>query len=207
MKGLHKKMKEVEIYIHRNTANLSNINKKKYQSFSMLNFVEANSEYVKQKKELNKIIEINKNNYKVELEENKQIKLELKNEKEKNLIQKNNDEIKLKKLHDKYKSKIKLIKLRINMLRSTYNKLHKKINILKIGEINNKVENNKKEENININDLEQIPLETSINMKNSFMDFSVLNTNNFEDSKEIEKFELGNISNFGIYDISIINQK
>ena len=208
MKVLHKKMREVEIYIHKNTINLKNFSKKKkYQSFSMLNFVETNNDFVRQKKELNKIIEINKNNYKVELEENKQIKLELKNEKEKNLIQKNNDEIKLKKLHDKYKSKIKLIKLRINMLRSTYNKLHKKINILKIGEINNKVENNKKEENININDLEQIPLETSINMKNSFMDFSVLNTNNFEDSKEIEKFELGNISNFGIYDISIINQK
>ena len=205
MKGLHKKMKEVEIYIHRNTANLKNINKKKYQYFSMANFVETNNEYIKQKKELNKIIETNKINYKTELEENKQIKIELKNEKENNLIQKNNDEMKLKKLKEKYKSKIKLIKLRINMLKSTYNKLHKEINILKIGDLDNKFEKNKKEENIN--DIDQIPLETSINMKNSFIDFSVLNTNNFEDSKEIEKFDLGNVSNIGIYDISIINQK
>ena len=205
MKGLHKKMKEVEIYIHRNTANLKNINKKKYQYFSMANFVETNNEYIKQKKELNKIIETNKINYKTELEENKQIKIELKNEKENNLIQKNNEEMKLKKLKEKYKSKIKLIKLRINMLRSTYNKLHKEINILKIGDLDNKFEKNKKEENIN--DIDQIPLETSINMKNSFIDFSVLNTNNFEDSKEIEKFDLGNVSNIGIYDISIINQK
>ena len=157
------------------------------------------------KKELNKIIETNKINYKTELEENKQIKIELKNEKENNLIQKNNEEMKLKKLKEKYKSKIKLIKLRINMLRSTYNKLHKEINILKIGDFDNKFEKNKKEENIN--DIDQIPLETSINMKNSFIDFSVLNTNNFEDSKEIEKFDLGNVSNIGIYDISIINQK
>jgi len=205
MKGLHKKMKEVEIYIHRNTANLKNINKKKYQYFSMANFVETNNEYIKQKKELNKIIETNKINYKTELEENKQIKIELKNEKENNLIQKNNEEMKLKKLKEKYKSKIKLIKLRINMLTSTYNKLHKEINILKIGDLDNKFEKNKKEENIN--DIDQIPLETSINMKNSFIDFSVLNTNNFEDSKEIEKFDLGNVSNIGIYDISIINQK
>ena len=154
MKGLHKKMKEVEIYIHRNTANLKNINKKKYQYFSMANFVETNNEYIKQKKELNKIIETNKINYKAELEENKQIKIELKNEKENNLIQKNNEEMKLKKLKEKYKSKIKLIKFRINMLRSTYNKLHKEINILKIGDLDNKFEKNKKEENIN--DIDQI---------------------------------------------------
>ena len=202
MKVLHKKMKEVEIYIHKNTINLKNINrKKKYQSFSMFNFVETNNDFIRQKKELNKIIENNKKNYKIELEENKQIIMEIKNEKEKNLIQKNNEEIKIKKISENYKSKIKLMKLRINMLRNIHNKLNKEIKILKF----NKFENNKKEDEIN--EMEQIPLETSINMKNSFMDFSVLNTNNFDNSKEIENFELGNFSNIGIYDISIINKK
>ena len=48
MKVLHKKMREVEIYIHKNTVNLKNYNrKKKYQSFSMFNFVEINNELVK----------------------------------------------------------------------------------------------------------------------------------------------------------------
>ena len=205
MKVLHKKMREVEIYIHKNTVNLKNFNrKKKYQSFSMFNFVETNNELIKQKKELNKVIENTKNNYKVEMEENKQIKQELKNDKENNLIEINQEEIKIKKLSDKYKSKIKLMKLRINMLRNNYNKLNKKIKILKSDEFIPKIDNNKKDDD-DIKDLDQIPLETSINMKNSYMDFSVLNTQNFDDNN-ISKFDAGNVSKIGIYDISIINQ-
>ena len=53
MKVLHKKMREVEIYIHKNTVNLKNFSrKKKYQSFSMFNFVETNNELIKQKKRI-----------------------------------------------------------------------------------------------------------------------------------------------------------
>ena len=205
MKVLHKKMREVEIYIHKNTVNLKNFNrKKKYQSFSMFNFVETNNELIKQKKELNKVIENTKNNYKDELEENKQIKQELKNDKENNLIEINQEEIKIKKLSDKYKSKIKLMKLRINMLRNNYNKLNKKIKILKSDEFIPNIDNDKKDDD-DIKDLDQIPLETSINMKNSYMDFSVLNTQNFDDNN-ISKFDAGNVSKIGIYDISIINQ-
>ena len=205
MKVLHKKMREVEIYIHKNTVNLKNFDrKKKYQSFSMFNFVETNNELIKQKKELNKVIENTKNNYKVEMEENKQIKQELKNDKENNLIEINQEEIKIKKLSDKYKSKIKLMKLRINMLRNNYNKLNKKIKILKLDEFIPNIDNDKKDDD-DIKDLDQIPLETSINMKNSYMDFSVLNTQNFDDNN-ISKFDAGNVSKIGIYDISIINQ-
>ena len=140
------------------------------------------------------------------MEENKEIKLELKKDKERNLIQKNNDEIKIKKISEKYKSKIKLMKLRINMLRNNYNKLNKKIKILKSDEFIPNIDNNKKDDD-DIKDLDQIPLETSMNMKNSMMDFSVLNTQNFDDNKDISKFGMGNVSNIGIYDISIINQK
>ena len=131
--------------------------------------------------------------------------MEIKNEKENNLIEKNNNDIKFKKLKEKYKSKIKLMKLRINILRNCYNKLNKETKLLKIRNFNDKLGNDKKEDDIN--EIEQIPLETSINMKNSFMDFSVLNTNNFDDSKEFDNFAPGNISNIGIYDISIINKK
>ena len=205
MKVLHKKMREVEIYIHKNTVNLKNFNrKKKYQSFSMFNFVETNNELIKQKKELNKIIDNIKNNYKTEKEENKLIKLELKNYKDNNIIEKNKEEIKIKKLNEKYKSKIKLMKSRINMLRNNYNKLNQKIKVLKLDDLIPNKENNKNEEDIN--ELEQIPLETSMNMKNSFMDFSVLNTQNFDDNN-ISKFDIGNVSKIGFYDISIINQK
>ena len=206
MKVLHKKMREVEIYIHKNTVNLKNFNhKKKYQSFSMFNFVEENNEFIKLKKDLNKAIENEKKNYKDELEENKQIKEEIKKEKELDLIEKNNEEAKIKKISEKYKSKIKLMKLRVNVLRNAHKKLNKKIKILKIGDLNNNLDNDKKEDEIN--NLDQIPLETSLNMKNSYMDFSVLNTQNFDDNKDLSKFDMGNFSRIGIYDISIINQK
>ena len=206
MKVLHKKMREVEIYIHKNTVNLKNFNRKKiYQSFSMFNFIEENNEFIKLRKDLNKLIESSRNNYKTELEENKQIKKDIKKEKELNLIEKNNEETKIKKISEKYKSKIKLMKLRVNMLKNVYKKLNKKIKILKIGDLNNNIDNNKNEDEIN--DFDQIPLETSINMKNSFMDFSVLNTQYFDDNKDISKLDMGNFSRIGIYDISIINQK
>ena len=171
----------------------------------MFNFVEENNEFIKLKKDLNKAIENEKKNYKDELEENKQIKEEIKKEKELDLIEKNNEEAKIKKISEKYKSKIKLMKLRVNVLRNAHKKLNKKIKILKIGDLNNNLDNDKKEDEIN--NLDQIPLETSLNMKNSYMDFSVLNTQNFDDNKDISKFDMGNFSRIGIYDISIINQK
>ena len=205
MKVLHKKMREVEIYIHKNTTSLKNLSRRrKYQTFSMFNFIETNNDLIKQKKDLNKLIETTKQNHEYELEENKRIKMEVEKEKEEKVD--NNEEAKIKKLTDKYNNKIKLLNLRLNSLKSTYKKVNKKIKLLKIGNLDNNSNNNKEDEK---ND-EQSKIQLDITVKNSFMDFSVLNTKNFEDSKfEISKIgnNFGNISNFGIYDISIIDQK
>ena len=205
MKVLHKKMREVEIYIHKNTTSLKNLSRrKKYQTFSMFNFIETNNDLIKQKKDLNKLIETTKQNHEYELEENKRIKMEVEKEKEEKVD--NNEEAKIKKLTDKYNNKIKLLNLRLNSLKSTYKKVNKKIKLLKIGNLDNNSNNNKEDEK---ND-DQSKIQLDITVKNSFMDFSVLNTKNFEDSKfEISKIgnNFGNISNFGIYDISIIDQK
>ena len=205
MKVLHKKMREVEIYIHKNTTSMRDLSRRrKYQTFSMFNFIETNNDLIKQKKDLNKLIETTKQNHEYELEENKRIKMEVEKEKEQKVD--NNEEAKLKKLTDKYNNKIKLLNLRLNMLKNTYKKVNKKIKVLKIGNIDYNPNNNKEDEK---ND-EQSKIQLDITAKNSFMDFSVLNTKNFEDSKfEISKIgnNFGNISNFGIYDISIIDQK
>ena len=205
MKVLHKKMREVEIYIHKNTTSLKNLSRRrKYQTFSMFNFIETNNDLIKQKKDLNKLIETTKQNHEYELEENKRIKMEVEKEKEEKVD--NNEEAKIKKLTDKYNNKIKLLNLRLNSLKSTYKKVSKKIKLLKIGNLDNNPSNNKEDEK---ND-EQSKIQLDITVKNSFMDFSVLNTKNFEDSKfEVSKIgnNFGNISNFGIYDISIIDQK
>ena len=205
MKVLHKKMREVEIYIHKNTTSLKNLSRRrKYQTFSMFNFIETNNDLIKQKKDLNKLIESTKQNHEYELEENKRIKMEVEKEKEEKVD--NNEEAKIKKLTDKYNNKIKLLNLRLNSLKSTYKKVSKKIKLLKIGNLDNNPSNNKEDEK---ND-EQSKVQLDITVKNSFMDFSVLNTKNFEDSKfEVSKIgnNFGNISNFGIYDISIIDQK
>ena len=205
MKVLHKKLREVEIYIHKNTTSLKDLSRRrKYQTFSMFNFIETNNDLIKQKKDLNKLIETTKQNHEYELEENKRIKMEVEKEKEEKVD--NNEEAKIKKLTDKYNNKIKLLNLRLNSLKSTYKKVNKKIKLLKIGNLDNNSNNNKEDEK---ND-DQSKIQLDITVKNSFMDFSVLNTKNFEDSKfEISKIgnNFGNISNFGIYDISIIDQK
>ena len=205
MKVLHKKLREVEIYIHKNTTSLKDLSRRrKYQTFSMFNFIETNNDLIKQKKDLNKLIETTKQNHEYELEENKRIKMEVEKEKEEKVD--NNEEAKIKKLTDKYNNKIKLLNLRLNSLKSTYKKVSKKIKLLKIGNLDNNPSNNKEDEK---ND-EQSKMQLDITVKNSFMDFSVLNTKNFEDSKfEVSKIgnNFGNISNFGIYDISIIDQK
>jgi len=211
MKVLHKKMREVEIYIHKNTLNIKDLNrKKKYQTFSMFDFIETNNELIKQKKDILKQIETNQLNYKIEYDENKKIKSEIKkDEYEEKQNNKNNEEIKIKKLSEKYKKKIKLMNLRLNLLKNTYKKVNKKIKILKIDALNNLENNiNNKEDEKNENEPSKIQLDTTI--RNSFMDFSnILNKNNDESKFDISKVgnNFGNVSNFGIYDISIINYK
>ena len=211
MKVLHKKMREVEIYIHKNTLNIKDtIRRKKYQTFSMFDFIETNNDLIKQKKDLNKQIDINKNNYKIEFEENKKIKEEEKKEEELSKInkkEKNKEDLKIKILSEKYKKTIKLMTLRLNLLKNTYKKVNKKIKILKIGEFKqldniNNINKNKEDDN----ELSKINLDTTF--KNSFMDFSIVLNKNFDESKfDISKIgnNFGNVSNFGIYDISIIN--
>ena len=210
MKVLHKKLREVEIYIHKNTIDIKDMNRRrKYQTFSMFNFIETNNDLVRQKRDLNKQIETTKDNYNIELEENKKVKIEIEKEKEeneKNNIIENENETKIKKLSEKYKNKIKLLNLRLNLLKNTYKKVNKKIKILKISTLN-QVDDGKEDEK---ND-EQSKLQLDTTNKNSFMDFSmVLNTKNLDDSKfDVSKVgnNFGNVSNFGVYDISIINQK
>ena len=210
MKVLHKKMREVEIYIHKNTINLKDLTRrKKYQTFSMFDFIETNNELIKQKKDLKKQIEIDKNNYNVELEENKKMKEEIKKEESqaKNNTNKINEETKIKKISEKYKKKIKLITLKFNMLKNTYKKVNKKIKILKIDNANQN-NNNNKDNDIVDGEQSKIVLDTTI--RNSFMDFSTVLNKNFDESKfDISKIgnNFDNVSNFGIYDISIINYK
>ena len=212
MKVLHKKMREVEIYIHKNTLNVKDmIKRKKYQTFSMFDFIETNNDLIKQRKDINKQIDINKNNYKVELEENKKIKAEEKKEEELEKINKkqNNEEQKIKKISEKYKKTIKLMILRLNLLKNTYKKVNKKIKILKIGglkQLDSNNINNNKDDDKNDNDQSKFNLDTTF--RNSFMDFSIVLNKNFDESKfDISKIgnNFGNVSNFGTYDISVIN--
>ena len=211
MKVLHKKMREVEIYIHKNTVNIiDTIKRKKYQTFSMFDFIETNNDLIRQKKDLIKQIDINKNNYKNELEENKKIKDEEKKEEELSKInkkEKNNEDLKIKKLSEKYKKTIKLMTLRLNLLKNTYKKVNRKIKILKIGEFKQLDNNNNKNKEDDKIDNEQSKINLDTTFKNSFMDFSIVLNKNFDESKfDISKIgnNFGNVSNFGIYDISII---
>ena len=197
-KVLHKKMKEVEIYMHKNTTRLKNKEKKSiYQNFSMFYFIENNNEMVRYKRDINIKIQNLKLDYKKELEENKKIK-----EEEKNFEQTIDykSELKMKILNEKYKKKIKLIKLRIDTLKNLKKKLYRKIKILNYEKSNNKNDNNNII-NDKIDDYSKTNIEYT-NIKNSYMDFSVLNVKNDEDN-DISKIK----NNFGNIDISIIMPK
>jgi hypothetical protein len=152
--------------------------RRKYQQFSMFNFIETNNDLIKQKKDLNKLIETTKQNHEYELEENKRIKMEVEKEKEQKAD--NNEEAKIKKLTDKYNNKIKLLNLRINLLKSTYKKVNKKIKILKIGNLDNNSNNNKEDEILNIDfDFSKINKENEKNCGFSiYLNTYLPNTNN-----------------------------
>ena len=107
IKKVEKRLKEVEIYIHKLTLNMPDKNKQKYyQDFTIKDFLEINNDVARQKDLLskkNKEIKLELNNT---LNENKQLKMkngENKNDKDENKIEeeKNEQEEKIKKLTQK----------------------------------------------------------------------------------------------------------
>jgi len=227
IKVLAKKLKEVEIYIHRITSDMKNVKQRKiYQQFTINEFLESLDVNAKEKEKLKKEINKLKENIKIEKNNNEEYKLQ----KYKNLNSnnynlnnnnyKNNDKIQNYILQ--YKNNIKNIILRINYLKNNYNILTKRCQLFQINYLYRK-KNNFIIENENKINLKKISKEIKdeseeeskksiLDLKkvNSYMDFSSI-LNNKTEGSQIDITKTGN--NFecnittNIWDISEINKK
>ena len=227
IKVLAKKLKEVEIYIHRITSDMKNVKQRKiYQQFTINEFLESLDVNAKEKEKLKKEINKLKENIKIEKNNNEEYKLQnyknlnSNNYNLNNNNYKNNDKIQNYILQ--YKNNIKNIILRINYLKNNYNILTKRCQLFHINYLYRK-KNNFIIENENKINLKKISKEIKdeseeeskksiLDLKkvNSYMDFSSI-LNNKTEGSQIDITKTGN--NFecnittNIWDISEINKK
>ena len=211
IKKVEKRLKEVEIYIHKLTLNMPDKNKQKYyQDFTIKDFLEINNDIARQKDLLskkNKEIKLELNNT---LNENKQLKMkngENKNDKDENKIEeeKNEQEEKIKKLTQKYENKIEFINSKKNLLKNALEKMNSQFHLFDINKI---IKKNSQSININIDTkkstYKKIIPKKSTDLMNSFLDISIIN--NKEDENNISKDKFG-IMKTSVWDVSAINVK
>ena len=183
IKKVQKRLKEVEIYIHKLTLNMLDKKRQKYyQDFLINDFLDINNDLARQKDLLSKKVEQMRIDLQATIDENKLYKI--KNSEEKNKtndttyikiidIKKSNEE-KLKKLTEKYENKIELVNSKINLLKNALEKMNQQFHLFNINKIikkSNKSLNiyaGKKEENkINNNFFKKINVSKKNNERNS----------------------------------------
>ncbi len=226
VKLLQQKLKEVEIYIHRITIDMKNLkSKKKYQKFTINEFLEDFDFNHKNKEKIKKDIDKLKQDIKIEKNNIKEYKEQNRNKYNNNeiLIKNNNDNEndKIQKYILKYKNNIKKIYLKINLLKNNYNFLNKRYKLLQINKINSKkkddmnlkkiisVESNEDDDKEKEKEKSQLGLDLTRKL-NNYMDFSSILNNQTEESQiNITKNEnnYGQITTTNNWDISEINKK
>jgi len=187
IKKVQKRLKEVEIYVHKLTINMPDKNRQKYyQDFYMNDFLDINNDLARQKDLLTKKVDQIKNDLQATVNENKLYKT--KNDEEKNKSSDNevkttdtknpNDE-RLKILTEKYKNKIELASSKINLLKNALEKMNEQFHLFKINKLI------KKNKSININMNKE---EDEKNSPNIFKKISVTKHINERNSK-IKQFD------------------
>jgi chromosome segregation ATPase len=183
IKKVQKRLKEVEIYIHKLTLNMLDKRRQKYyQDFLINDFLDINNDLARQKDLLSKKVEQMRIDLQATIDENKLYKI--KNNEEKNktndtteikiIDTKNANEEKIKKLTEKYENKIELVNSKINLLKNALEKMNQQFHLFNINKIikkSNKSLNiyvGKKEENkINNNYFKKINVSKKNNERNS----------------------------------------
>jgi len=183
IKKVQKRLKEVEIYIHKLTLNMLDKRRQKYyQDFLINDFLDINNDLARQKDLLSKKVEQMRIDLQATIDENKLYKI--KNSEEKNktndttdikiIDTKNANEEKIKKLTEKYENKIELVNSKINLLKNALEKMNQQFHLFNINKIikkSNKSLNiyvGKKEENkINNNFFKKINVSKKNNERNS----------------------------------------
>ena len=237
IKKVQKRLKEVEIYVHKQGLDLPDKNKVKfYQAFYINDFLDVNNELSRKKDLLTKSIEKIGNDIANVTEENKSLNpwgkgshiQSKKDIEEENLKKK--EEKKLNKYIERYEAKIQLMNSKINILKSAYEKItatsfgKKNMNLSKKNvKVRNvafkKLNPGKLCDKRNKNEV-RIDTEESVNNRaknnddannrlNSFLDFSTLLNNKNDDGKmdDISKDGGDVLTKSNLWDISAINVK
>ena len=170
IKGIEKKLFEVEIYVQKNTRNYFNSKYDKYKNWKLKNFLNENLTLIQKR---NYLIKDNVKLHQMinnEKEENKRIKVD----KKKDIVElkkiKNKNEKKIKESINKYKKEIFLIGNKIKMLKIHLNDLNNEFKYLTFNKNKALLLKNNKEENKN-NQINQDRSKNNIRyyMKNSII--------------------------------------
>ena len=166
IKKVQKRLKEVEVYIHKLTLNMPDKKRQKYyQDFLINDFLDINNDLARQKDLLSKKVSQMRNELQATIDENKLYKI--KNSEEKNktndtteikiIDTKNSNEEKIKKLSEKYENKIELVNSKINLLKNALEKMNQQFHLFNINKLIKKsnksinIYSGKEEENKNNN--------------------------------------------------------
>lgn len=217
---MQKKLKEVEIYIHRNSSNQKTPLEKKFYPFKMNEFLLANTHLKRKKLNLSKEIEeIKKNIENIKMENNGIIE-ETKGNNNTLEDENTNNNKEIQEYISKFKKQIHIVQMRMKLLKNRFESMTKTINSVQLDpNLFKEKENEEHSEQVkkNINDITQdkslLPLDITRKI-NNLMDFSiVLNKRTVDDTKiDLEKTGgfgqggFGNVTNINMWDISCINK-
>ena len=216
---MQKKLKEVEIYIHRNSSNQKTSLEKKFYPFKMSEFLLANTHLKRKKLNLSKEIdEIKKNIENIKTENNGIIEETKANN---NTLEDENNNKEIQEYISRFKKQIHILQMRMKLLKNRFESMTKTIHSVQLNP--NLFKEKEQEEpqdqmtKKNGNDVTQdkslLPLNITRKI-NNLMDFSiVLNKRTVDDTKiDLEKTGgfgqegFGNVTNINMWDISCINK-
>ena len=218
IKKVQKRLKEVEVYIHKLTLNMPDKKRQKYyQDFLINDFLDINNDLARQKDLLSKKVAQMRNELQATIDENKLYKI--KNSEEKNktndtteikiIDTKNSNEEKIKKLSEKYENKIELVNSKINLLKNALEKMNQQFHLFNINKLIKKsnrsinIYSGKEEENKNNNNyFKKVNVSKRNNKRNSgkkILDTedSFINRGKYNDDIKINSF----------LDFSVLNNK
>ena len=189
IKKVQKRLKEVEIYIHKLTLNMPDKKRRQYyQNFLINDFLDINNELARQKDLMTKKVENIKSELQSTQNENKLYKNKSNEEKTnfeseiKINESKNTNDEKVKDLSQKYEFKIEIMNSRINILKNALEKMNEQFHLF---DINKLIKKNSENVNLNIGKEEDNKNKIKSNNNNNNNNNNTKNNNNNQFFKKI----------------------
>ena len=191
IKKVQKRLKEVEVYIHKLTLNMPDKKRRQYyQSFLINDFLDINNDLARQKDLMKKKVENIKSELQSTQNENKLYKNKSNEEKTnfeseiKINESKNTNDEKVKDLSQKYEFKIEIMNSRINILKNALEKMNEQFHLF---DINKLIKKNSESVNLNIGKEEDNKNIIKINNNNNNNNIKNNNNNQFFKKINVKK--------------------